>query len=243
MDIRLAQQLFQQTQEGYDRIAGHFAQTRQAPWREVQVLLEQYVHAGDSLLDIGCGNGRVADLANTIKADYIGIDISKELIDLAIQQHPQNTFHVGSMLQTDFTVDSFDHAILVASFHHIPSDTYRLEALQEIRRITKPHGMIMMLNWNLHQWHFFTKRLRANAHKLLQQHEMDWDDLLVPWKNAQGDTIIERYYHAFTIKEIHRLAKDADLDVVEQYYETNGQRLPRYKAYNLVSILQKPEEY
>jgi ubiquinone/menaquinone biosynthesis C-methylase UbiE len=242
MDNQIAQQLFTQTREGYDAIAEHFAQTRQAPWREVQNLMEQYVHPGDRLLDLGCGNGRVADLANTIKADYTGLDISERLIHIAKQQHPNGRFYVGNMMHTDFPNTYFDQVFLVASFHHIPSRQYRLQTLKEIARITKPGGMIMMTNWNFYQWRFFTTRMRFAIKRLTFRHRMDIDDLLIPWYDQNKQLITNRYYHVFTKRDIARIAKRAGLQVVDHYYETGGQRLPRYRAANLVSILQKPED-
>jgi trans-aconitate methyltransferase len=44
----------------YDRIAAHFAQTREYPWPEVESFLDG--RTAEVALDLGCGNGRHAEL-------------------------------------------------------------------------------------------------------------------------------------------------------------------------------------
>jgi hypothetical protein len=94
-----------------------------------------------------------------------------------------------------------------------------------------------MTNWNLHQWRFLRLRWKYNLRGLFRQHEMDWNDVRVPWYDQERHLLAQRYYHAFTIGEMKHLAKSAGLQVVDQYYETNGLHVPRRKGQNLVTIL------
>jgi len=242
MNQTLADQLLRDTQNGYDAIAEHFSKTRQAPWPEVQNLITLYMHPGDTILDVGCGNGRVADLTNTIKASYTGLDMSPELIRIAKTLHPNDTFVVGNMMHTTFADNTFDHVIMVASLHHVPSSAYRLQTLREMARITKPGGMIMMTNWNMYQWRFFWLRLRFGLGRLLLRHRMDRGDVLVPWYTQHRQQLANRYYHMFTARELRGLARKAQLEVIDHYYETKGQQLPQYGAANLVTVLQNRKD-
>jgi hypothetical protein len=112
-----------------------------------------------------------------------------------------------------------------------------------MKRIVKPGGIIVMTNWNMYQWRFFRTRIRFAIQRIFMQHQMDWGDVLIPWYDQEKHLVTQRYYHTFSAREIARLAKRAGLIIVDQYYETNGLRLPRYRAANLVSILKRPEEW
>ncbi len=240
MDTRTADQILTQLEESYDTIAEHFSHTRMNQWYEVSYIIEQYIEPGQAVLDLGCGNGRVADLVNEIKARYIGMDVSEKLINVARQLRPKNDFRVGNMMQTDFPDESFDHVLMIASFHHIPSKEYRRRSLEEAKRLVRSRGFVLMTNWNLMQTKYASLRYRSKLMKLLGQHKMDFNDMLVPWRDNKRRTITKRYYHAFKPSEIKHLAKEVGLTVADQYYETNGLHVPRYKAHNLVSVLLKP---
>lgn len=237
MEKEFASQLLEQVRTDYNTISQHFAQTRMNQWYEVDYLIQQYIQPGQLIFDAGCGNGRVADLVTQIKGHYIGMDISPELIAIAQRLRPQHDFRVGSMMDTGFADATFDHSLLIASFHHLPGEDYRIRALEEIRRVTKPEGYIIMTNWNLHQWRRTPTRWKFNLEKMLGHHQMDWNDTLIPWYNADKDLQAERYYHGFTQREIRHLARRAGLEVLDQYYERNGMHVPRRKGFNLVSVL------
>ncbi|MBI2411559.1 MAG: class I SAM-dependent methyltransferase [Candidatus Kerfeldbacteria bacterium] len=239
MDNRTAKKILNSVRRDYNTIAAHFSDTRSQQWPAVRALVQQYITPGKIVLDLGCGNGRLADVVTEIKANYIGIDVSPELIARAQQLRPDNVFRVGTMMQIPLPDNSVDHTLLIASLHHIPSLAYRIQTLQEIKRVTRPGGYIICMNWNLHQWRFWKLRLRWNARKLFRRHHMDWNDTLVPWKNPAGAILAERYYHGFTEQEIKKLAKKISLPLVQQYYETHGTHVPRYRGQNLVSILKK----
>ncbi|MFC1597931.1 class I SAM-dependent methyltransferase [Patescibacteria group bacterium] len=239
MDKQTANQLLGQVKTDYDTIAEHFAHTRMNQWYEVSYLIEQYVQAGQLVLDSGCGNGRVADLVTKIKGRYIGIDVSEKLIEKARQLHPGIDFRVDDMLKTEFDDDSFDHVLMIASFHHLPSAANRLQALEEAKRIVKKSGYIVMTNWNLYQWRFVPLRWKFNLRKIFRLHQMDWNDSLVPWHDQKKHLLAKRYYHAFKPRELKHLAKQVDLSLTDQYYETNGLHVTRRKGRNLITVLQK----
>ncbi|OGY87682.1 MAG: hypothetical protein A2233_01915 [Candidatus Kerfeldbacteria bacterium RIFOXYA2_FULL_38_24] len=235
----VAKKLLTKVAEDYETIAGHFSDTRSHQWYEVSRLLNKYIKSKQKVLDLGCGNGRVAQLVTEIKADYIGLDVSKKLIALAQNLHPAQTFVVANMMHTPFADNSFDHTLLIASLHHLPSAKFRLQTLQEAKRLTKPGGYIIMTNWNLHQWRFFISRTKANLKKIIGNSDLDWNDLLIPWKDQQRQLLARRYYHGFTKQEIKKLAKKAQLFLYDQYFETRGIHCSRRHGQNLVSVLQK----
>lgn len=230
-----------QVQYAYDGIAGHFSQTRQHQWEEVEYLIEHTVQPHQTLLDIGCGNGRVAQIAKKIKANYIGIDLSSEMITLARQHAPWGEFFVSDMQHLPLADQAVSHIIGVASFHHLPDTISRLQALQEMNRVLQSGGNIMLLNWNLFQPRFWKLRLRSLAMRLFYgKKELGLYDVLVPWRDAKRNIQAERYYHAFSKREIRRLvAMVPGLAIVDQHYEKNGMHVSQRHGYNLVTIIEK----
>lgn len=236
MDKKTADKLIDQIRDDYDAISDHFSHTRLNQWYEVNYLVEQYIKPGQYVLDLGCGNGRVADLVNEIKANYIGLDVSEKLIAIARGLHPGNEFVVGNMLATPFNDGTFDNVLMIASLHHIPSKEKRLQALLEAKRITKQHGFIIMTNWNLHQWRFSMRRWKNNVKTLFDRGATDWNDMQIPWYDQKQNLIAMRYYHAFTPAEMKRLIKNAGLTLQDQYYETHGMHVARRNGQNLVTV-------
>lgn len=241
MDKQIAEQLLNSVRMDYDTIAAHFSDTRTQQWPTVRALLQRFVQPGNTVLDLGCGNGRLADMTDEIKANYIGVDVSAELIARAQQLRPKHDFRIGTMMQIPLANNSVDHTFLIASLHHIPSFAYRLHVLEEVKRVTRSGGYIICTNWNLHQWRFSKLRLRWNARKLFGRSHMDWNDTLVPWKTHNGTVLAQRYYHGFTERELTRLTRAAGLELVEHYYETRGVRGNRSHGQNVVSIFKHIE--
>ena len=63
-----------------------FEQSRDKPWHEM-AYFKELIKEG-SILDLGCGNGRVYDVfMDNPKISYIGVDFSEKLIDLARERY------------------------------------------------------------------------------------------------------------------------------------------------------------
>lgn len=234
-----AEKTIETVRDAYNAIAEHFSHTRYAPWKSVDDLLDRYVSAGERILDIGCGNGRFVESAQKRSIHYTGTDISEELLKQARARHPEITFVCANMESLPFPDNSFDHLLLVASFHHIPSRTKRIATLKEFARIVKPGGVIMMTNWNLYQLRYWSLHLHTLWTRILHRGRVDRGDVLVPWKSPEGTIQAHRYYHAFLPSELKKLGKKAGLRTVYQDYELHGIETSRVFGQNLVTVLQK----
>lgn len=206
MDTQFADSLITTLEQDYDRIADHFSQTRHQPWPEFSVLAD-ILQAGNSLVDVGCGNGRLAEFVKKIKGiEYTGTDLSQGLLAHAKTEYPEYSFVHGSMLDLPFSADTFDVVTSIAALQHVPSKTYQVKALREMYRIAKPTAVLFMLNWNLYQDalpDYFS------AAKAAFKSQWEPGDALVPWKNAQGELQAQRYYHGFTINELVDICTEA----------------------------------
>jgi magnesium-protoporphyrin O-methyltransferase len=80
---------------------------------------------GARILDAGCGTGALAFELASRGADVIGVDISPQLIDIAIQRQPEHVdgslrFSAGDMLDT--TLGFFDHVVAMDSMIYYTED-------------------------------------------------------------------------------------------------------------------------
>lgn len=208
-----ADKIIQQLESDYNQIASHFSQTRFEAWPEFSILRSLIENRSTktetvlSLLDIGCGNGRLAAAIPAVH--YTGLDLSSQLLEIAKKTYSQHRFVQGSMLQLPFPDQSFDIVACVAALQHIPSEAYRLKALEEMKRVLKPGGTLFMMNWNLVE--------QSNYQRYLVAVDQGYDpgDYLIPWKNDQGEVQAQRYYHGFRIAELAELCENAELQIIK----------------------------
>lgn len=105
-----------------------------------------HLRPGMSLLDAGCGPGSItAGLACAVApGEVVGIDLSVEAIDAA-RAHAEASacgnvrFEVADVTSLPFADATFDAVFAHALLQHLPVP---LDALIELRRVTKPGGVI-----------------------------------------------------------------------------------------------------
>ena len=95
------------------------------------------IRAGESVLDIGCGNGAVAyDVATRSGARVTGIDINAANIRLACERHAcPNVHYVRGNVLTDLPGDHYDVVILSNVLEHLER---RVEFLRRVDRAATP---------------------------------------------------------------------------------------------------------
>lgn len=94
----------------------------------------------DSLLEVGCGDGRIL---NQIKDNYktiYGIDISKEAI-----KNVEVPTKLADASELPFPDNSFDIVLCCEVLEHIPYETYQ-KSLKELERVAKKYIIISVPN-------------------------------------------------------------------------------------------------
>lgn len=100
------------------------------------------VGPGVRLLDVACGSGAVAFLAESTGAEVAGIDAAEDLIDVAQLRNPNADIRLGSMFELPWADESFD---VVISINGIWGGNQA--ALDEAHRVLKPGGRIGVSFW------------------------------------------------------------------------------------------------
>jgi SAM-dependent methyltransferase len=148
--------------EGYDQIADLYHSTRLAKkeinYRYFDELFHFFPDAG-KLLDLGCGGGQPLTAYFADKGfEVTGVDISREMIEIARRQIPQGKFLVGDMVEGGFDNEEFDAIVSGFAIIHIPQE--RQEKLfQKIYDWLKQDGTAYLVlahrettDW-IEEWH------------------------------------------------------------------------------------------
>lgn len=212
MKKKYAEYLLKKTIEDYNLIAEQFSRARPRIWDEMRFLFDDYLIDGEKVLDLGCGNGRFYELFESRKIDYIGIDSSKKLIEIAKIRYPKVKFQVVNALNLSFPNNFFDKIYSIAVLHHIPSKELRLQFLKEVKRVLKPKGLLILTVWDLWQKNR-TRNLifKFGLLKLLGKTKLDFKDVLMKWQRRENC-----YFHCFSKKELQSLLNEAGFKIKKE---------------------------
>jgi len=225
MDKNEAIKILRETEDGYDRIADKFSETRKHFWRDME-FIKEYAARGDKILDYGCGNGRLLELFSEKNIDYTGLDISGKMVNFAKERYNDPLVKFRKITSFDslaFPGNFFNAAYSVSVFHHLPSRELRVKVAKELFRVVRPGGTIIVSVWNLWQKRYF-KRIFVNwANKTLGRSRLDWNDCWVDFKDNKRN-IFNRYHHAYTKGELRKIFREAGF--LEDKCETiNGKNI------------------
>lgn len=120
-------------------------------------ILDEWLDLNDSssILDVATGTG-VASLylAETRKnANVIGIDLTEGMLDMAREKAKEKNiqnidFQIANARELPFEDNTFDAVVSLRLFHHIPNK-HRKTYLDEMRRVLKPGGIVIVEFKNL----------------------------------------------------------------------------------------------
>ncbi|QLD87540.1 class I SAM-dependent methyltransferase [Natronomonas salina] len=176
----------------YERIAEHFATTREYAWPEVVEFCEG--RRARTALDVGCGNGRHAELLTEHADRVVGVDASRGLLSVARERVPDAHLLQGDAAELPLTDGSVDLAVYVATLHHLPTRGLRRQSLDELARVLAPGGTALVSAWSTAH-----DRFDASAD------DSEGFDADVDWTLPGGETV-PRFYHVYAPAEF-----DADL--------------------------------
>lgn len=188
-----------EVRETYDRIAEHFAQTRAHAWSDVERFIETQENV-PLALDLGCGNGRHAELLAPRAGTVVCADLSRPVLETARDRTGDRV----ELLQTDaadlpLRSESVDLAVYVAALHHLPTRALRLRSLEELTRVLTPSGRALVSVW-------------STDHSTFEA--TSGFDTTVDWTLPDGE-IVDRFYHIYDPDEFERDVHERCGDVRE----------------------------
>ncbi|XP_058084798.1 tRNA (carboxymethyluridine(34)-5-O)-methyltransferase isoform X2 [Magnolia sinica] len=150
----------------YDAIAPHFSSTRFAKWPKVASFLNSLV-PGSVILDAGCGNGKYLGL--NPYCFYIGCDISTPLINICAERGHEVI--VADAVNLPYRTGFGDAAISIAVLHHLSTESRRRKAIEELIRVVRPGGLVLITVWAVEQE---DRSLLAKWTPLLNKYDEEW---------------------------------------------------------------------
>ena len=196
----------------YDRIATHFASTREYPWPEVESFLAD--RTGRIGLDVGCGNGRHAEVLADHVDRIVGIDVSRGVLETARSRADEHGFDValvqGDAATLPIATDSIDLAVSIATIHHLPSRRGRRESIAELARVLAPDGVALVSAW-------------STAHDRFEASRDDEDgfDTTLEW-TLPNDETVDRYYHIYAPAEFETDLQAGGLFVEDSFVSSGN---------------------
>lgn len=155
--------------------------------------IEKFLKAevkGKKVLDLGCGSGISTKRLSDFGAKVKGLDLSRNLIEIARKENPKINFYVGTGRKTPFKKNEFDIISSGLMVHYI-KDLNKL--FKEISRILKNKGLFVFSL--VHPVREVLKKMKIEEKKYLYL-----DNYFVrrgaKWKFEKGMDVIT-YHHTF----------------------------------------------
>lgn len=137
---------------GYDLVVWLRTLGREQCLRERCLKLAQ-LRAGDAVLDVGCGTGSLAIAARRrlgAAGKVCGIDASPEMIARAGRKArragAEVAFGIAPAQALPFPDAHFDVVLSTLMLHHL-SRQGRIDAIREMRRVCKPGGRVLVVDF------------------------------------------------------------------------------------------------
>ncbi|KAI9192943.1 S-adenosyl-L-methionine-dependent methyltransferase [Polychytrium aggregatum] len=181
----------------YDAIAPHFSATRYKPWPVVDDFLKG-LQPGSLGADVGCGNGKYLGVNPSVLT--LGSDRG-ELLQFVKERGFEAMICDNSSLP--YRSGAFDFVLSIAVIHHFSTPERRLNAIQELVRILRPGGQLLIFVWAFEQ---------QGRRKFEKQ------DVFVSWQMNK-----RVYYHLFTKGELDELvSRVEEAEIVQSGYDRDN---------------------
>lgn len=102
----------------------------------------------DAILDVGCGIGVFEQQLPTL--NIVGVDISEAMVEEA-RRRSTKTFLQGDAMDLPFPNEAFDAVFTVTTLEFLEDDQ---RAVQEMGRVTRPQGRLIVMMINPHSDYF-----------------------------------------------------------------------------------------
>lgn len=220
MDKEHIERLLAINRSFYAELARPFSASRSLSDPAITCVLP-HIPAGARVLDIGCGNGRLALLLNRERSGvtYVGVDFIPELVELARAQAHQLTAITADFYLADITVPgwnlslpqaSFDRVLLLAVLHHLPGFATRSRVLRESAAMLGAGGRLILSTWQFLDSPRMRRKIVEWGTVGIREEALEAGDYLLAWQRGGYGV---RYCHLVDEVELERLAAESGLRI------------------------------
>ena len=191
------------TVKAYDTISEIFQEERTPNfWLDEFKILMGLMEAngleiiGSKFLDLGCGTGNDAHLAMNKGMKYVGVDLSKGMLDIARRMVKGAEFFEMDITDLKFKDNEFDVVWASSILLHLNSLDLN-KALKEIKRVLKPNHFAFIS---------MEKRQKGGRAKSMR-------------KSIKGGKPVKRFWALYTESEFKKILKRVNLKVVKTTFK------------------------
>lgn len=213
--------------EFYDAYAQSFSSTRYMVQPGIRRLLPQLLNS-ENLLDLGCGNGNLAQalLEAGFAGNYLGVDNSLSLLQNAKKAIPEDKTDRFSFRQVDLStqlenlsdLSGFDAIACFAVIHHFPADPYLARFFEFTRQSLAMGGKFYLSTWQVKNNRRLGTRIQPWSLLEVDPQELSEDDLLLDWRADPSQPPHYRYVHHYDSETIKKTGLAIGLNLEEEFY-------------------------
>lgn len=232
MDQEIIGRLLALNRAFYATFARSFADSRAVADPALACILP-HIPQRARVLDVGCGNGRLALLLDHERPDavYLGVDAIPELIEIARAQAYRLTsvsaeYRVIDLARPGWShslhgppspcslAPPFDSIVILAVLHHVPSLDLRTQVLREAASLLASDGCLIISTWQFLDSARMRRKIVQWAEVSIAEESLEPGDYLLDWKR-EGRGL--RYCHMVDKDEVQHLAAATGLHVRETF--------------------------
>lgn len=124
-----------------------FPNTYYLAYRDLPAIISKHV-SGNTAVDFGCGTGRSTRFLKKLGFDTIGIDISKEMLQIAKELDTTGNYYFVEDGNYEHLGKNFDLVLCVFTFDNIPGKQNRVNILKGLKKLLKSGGTLICLDAN-----------------------------------------------------------------------------------------------
>lgn len=231
MNDQTVEQLVELNRVFYQTFAQAFAETRAAPQPGFAQLVECLSPGPQTVLDVGCGDGRFGRYLreHDRQIHYTGIDLTPELLERARSAADDRL--LSRELSRPGALDglpTYSCIVCLSTLQHIPGRANRVRLLREMHDHLVPGGLLFLGNWQFMDSPRQRRKLRDWSLAGIDPLAVDPEDHLLSWSRA-GTGL--RYVAYLDEANIVQLLNEAGLQPIE-FFRSDG----REGNLNLYSI-------
>ena len=224
MDPQTIERLLALNRAFYAAFARPFADSRSLADPALTSILP-HIPQRARVLDVGCGNGRLAALLDRERPGtvYVGIDAVPELIEVACAQTADlknitSQFYVADIAEPDWVGrvanPPYDTVVCLAVLHHIPGFDLRARVLREMAGLLTPGDCVILSTWQFLDSPRLRRKIVSWGEAGIAEQALEPGDYLLDWRRGGRGL---RYCHLVDEAEVERLAAASGLRVRETF--------------------------